>query len=258
MQNFTVLSLILFFALLSHINGQQNRKVVFTGDLNANSKLDRIIEVKYKKPAKLLSYTSKGKYEIRNGHFIKYILYVDNLKRGKVIFDYLIGDDEAQYWQYRIDKTVDLNKDGLKDLIFYAGDDTTEEYVYLLQKSSHFKAVYSGALSLDFFYKLNKANYIVAATDEVNSRVAANWNPQREIFEGRLINWTTQNCKFYTKPNEKSKVLNTLSSKEVVVLSDKTNSKRKGWYQVKFMYEEGWINTNYLSKRSPFKNFPTK
>ena len=74
MQNFTLLFLIMFFASLSHINGQQNRKVVFTDDLNANGKLDRIIEVKYKKPAKLPSYTSKGRYEIRNGHFIKYIL----------------------------------------------------------------------------------------------------------------------------------------------------------------------------------------
>ena len=243
--------------------GQEKTKSEFVADLDNNGKRERIVTVNYKMPSPLLS-SNNAACETRTGHFAKFVLYRDNQKRGTTIFDYFIGDDEAVYWQYRIDEAVDLNRDGKKDLIFYAGDDTTEEYVFLIQKSSYFKAVYSGTFDLDNFAEPNNTYDIVTKNyDNLTTKVLAKWNPKSEVFEGEGIYWVIGNCiGLYAEPNEISKVLVRFYEGEIVHSHEKSNDSRDGWQKIKVNtfegWKEGWIEKRYLSNSSPTKNFPVK
>lgn len=267
MQKTSLILLILIFSL--NICGQKEQKEIFITDLTGNGKSDRIVEVLYQKPIFSISRTNNKKCENSNGYFAKYVLSYDNQNSGKTIFDYLIGDDEAQYWQHRIDKTVDLNKDGVKDLIFYAGDDTTHEFVFLIQKPNYFKAVYSGVLELDRFTDLNELNDVIANPNHSSPKILAKWNPKLEVFEGKKIQWVTENCvRLYARPNAKSELLQLLMRGWIFDTSVKKEDYQNGWQKIKmssfddsvesWVEIEGWIETRHLSKTSPTENFPIR
>lgn len=249
------------FLISAH--AQSNDKKVFTADLNGNGKPDRIVEVKYKKPVKQFSRTDETRCETRVGHFAKYVLYLDNQKRGKVIFEYMYGSPEADYWQYGIDKAIDLNRDGVKDLIFYAGDDTSQEHVFLIQKTGYFKAVYAGVFESDLYPELNKTNDVIIQPDNSAPVIVAKWNPRREVFEGRKINWVTKDCLgLYAESSNKSKLLRVLAKDSNYDLSGAKNSRRGGWQKIKIDATigglEGWVESRYLSDTSPTRRFPLK
>jgi hypothetical protein len=61
--------------------------------------------------------------------------------RSKPFFRYRYGSAEAAYWVYRVG-TCDANGDGRADLVFYAGDDTSEETVVLLNTGSSFRETF--------------------------------------------------------------------------------------------------------------------
>lgn len=251
---------LLFLFLTFNISAQRNGNI-FVADINGNGKRDRIVRSVYKKSVLLPSYTEENKCVEKNGHFAKFVWFPDKRKNGIKIFDYFIGDDEAQYWQYRIDKTVDLNKDGVKDLIFYAGDDTTEEYVFLIQKRTHFKAVYSGTLDLSEFIDLSRKNNLISKENQNSPKLVAKWNPKREVFEGRNIKWITKDCVgMYAAPNNKSALLNLFTEGEIFEISNKRSDRKNGWQKVSFQtaegLSEGWIDIRYLSNTSPTKIFP--
>lgn len=250
---------------------QKNNDDVFTADLNGNGKRDRIVTVRYKKRVRQLSWIDRTKCEMRVGYFAKYVLYLDNQKKGKTIFEYLYGDNEAQYWRYVIDKAVDLNKDGVKDLIFYAGDDTTEEYIFLIRKPTATKAVYLGTFDLDEFVEINKSNVLVLRPSIAGSpsKLLAKWNPKREVFEGKNIKWINKDCvKMYAEPNGKSKLLHLLMEGGFFDISGEKKDNRKGWQKIKIetfdesrrkiVEIEGWVKTRYLSTTSPTKIFPVR
>jgi hypothetical protein len=261
----------LFLTFIVSIPAQQNNEDVFTADLNGNGKRDRIVTVRYKKRVRQLSWTDRTKCEMRISYFAKYVLYLDNRKKGTTIFEYLYGDDEAQYWQYGIDKAVDLNKDGIKDLVFSAGDDTSEEYIYLIRKPTYTKAIYLGAFDLDEFVGLNKSNDIILNSSSTGkfSKIFAKWNPKREVFEGRNIKWVNKDCiGMYAEPNGKSKLLHLLMEGGFFDISDEKKDNRKGWQKIKMetfdestreiVEIEGWVETHYLSATSPTEIFPIK
>lgn len=258
----------LFLVFIANLQAQQDDDV-FTADLNGNGKRDRIVTVRYKKRVRQHSWTDRTKCEMRVGYFAKYVLYLDNRKKGITIFEYFYGDDEAQYWQYGIDKAVDLNKDGIKDLIFSAGDDTSEEYIYLIRKNTYIKAVYPGNFVLDDFVKLNKSNDILLKSSNIDEvyKIFAKWNPKREVFEGRNIKWVNKDCVgMYAEPNLKSALLHVIGKGAYFDISDKKDDRRKGWQKIKietfdettkkFVEIEGWIEMRYLSAISPTKIFP--
>ncbi len=87
---FAFISLILLGCGFS-VDAQTDDKTLFVGDLDGNGKPERIVQIKYKKPTQLLSKKDITKREIINSHFVKYVLYRDNEKKGTTIFDYLIG-----------------------------------------------------------------------------------------------------------------------------------------------------------------------
>lgn len=266
-----ITSFFLFLVFVVSIPAQQNNDDVFTADLNGNGKRDRIVTVRYKKRVRQLSWTDRTKCETRDGYFAKYVLYLDNRKKGTTIFEYLYGDDEAQLWRYVINKAVDLNKDGIKDLIFYAGDDTSEEYIFLIRKPTYIKAVYSGQIGLDDFVNLNNSNDIILKSSSTGkfSKIFAKWNPKREVFEGRNIKWINKDCvRMYAEPNGKSKLLHLLMEGFFFDISNNKNNLRNGWQKIKIetfdqstqkiVEMEGWVEKRYLSTTSPTRIFPIK
>lgn len=239
------------------VEAQTEGKPVFVGDLDGNGKPERIVQIQFTKPIQLPSRKDLTKRETRNGHFVKYVLYRDDEKKGITIFEYLIGDDEAVYWQYRIDEAIDLNQDSKKDLVFYAGDDTTQEYVFLIQKPDYFKAVYSGIIGLDtdFLLDFDKSYNITQNLDSKQTSVVAKWNPQLEIFEGLKIRWINQDCSLYKEKNNQSEVVSYLQEGEVIFVTDNSQNL---WRKIKTPWSDGWIEMGCLSAFSPTKVFPVK
>lgn len=244
-----------------NIYAQNKSKTVLSEDINNNGRPDRIIQIEYTKPTKFPLSIDSAENIIKNGKYIKFVLYRDGQKEGLTIFDFLIGDDESVYWQYKIKKIVDLNNDGLKDLIFYAGDDTTEEYVFLLQKPDFFKAVYSGttALDMDFLLDFDKSNNIILKFDNTPSEpILASWNPQREIFEGQQLSWINGDCMMYEKPDLKSEVIVRLSEGDVIFNAESTEKYPDNWQIIQTSWGKGWIDKKFLSNTSPTKIYSEK
>jgi len=82
--------------------------------------------------------SAKSKREARESHWI-----IFDLKTGKgrvlnSFFRYEYGTEEADYWVYAL-VPCDVNKDGRIDLVFYSGDDTSDETVILLNTGKSFR-----------------------------------------------------------------------------------------------------------------------
>lgn len=259
-------NLLLFIFISLLISGfgvfaQEDTKTVFVGDLDGNGKAERIIQIKFQKQTQLPSRKDLSKYEIRNGHYIRYVFYRNGQEKGMTIFEYFIGDDEAVYWQYRIEKTVDLNNDGWKDLVFYAGDDTTQEYIILLQKPDYFKAVYPGVFPIDmeFWFDFDKSNNFVRKfTDSKPEQIIAKWNPQSEQFEGVKVKWIKKDCNLFKMPNTKSDVSSPLFENDLILAFEQGQKPQNGWQKVETGWSKGWVETKFLSNLSPTKKFPDK
>ena len=81
----------------------------------------------------------RGKQPARETHWIAF-----DLKRGdgsvrKSFFRFNYGDNVADYWVYAL-VPCDVNQDGRIDLVFYAGDDTGDDIVVLLNRNGRFRA----------------------------------------------------------------------------------------------------------------------
>ena len=71
-------------------------------------------------------------------HWIAFDLIFATGRRIPSFFKYQYGTDEADYWVYAIISAGDINHDGMTDLVFYSGDDTSDETVTLISKGRHF------------------------------------------------------------------------------------------------------------------------
>ncbi len=61
--------------------------------------------------------------------------------RGRSInsfFRYQYGNGEADYWVYALVSAGDINSDGKTDLIFYSGDDSSDETITLINRGNRF------------------------------------------------------------------------------------------------------------------------
>lgn len=232
--------------------------VELIADLDGNGKPDRIIRSKEERPVLLPVDSRRTRCQAVPGIFIKYALDRDSNERDVTLLEYYIGTTNSTYWTYRIEKPTDLNEDGLSDLMFYAGDDTTEEYVFLLQKDVGFKAVYTGTLGPDE-YALNTAKEIVEGGFENKPRVVARWNPQREAFEGIDVGWVLADCvRLRAEPRSGSLTKRLLFRGEIVrILGEESVVDESGreWRKVRHESEEGYLSVQYLSKTSPVKQF---
>jgi hypothetical protein len=71
-------------------------------------------------------------------HWIAFDLITSKGLKLKSIFKYEYGTAEADYWVYVLKSIGDINKDGKIDLLFYAGDDTSDERIWLVNKKNRF------------------------------------------------------------------------------------------------------------------------
>jgi len=263
----------------------QDQDTEIRADIDGNGTPDRIVRVFDEKPTVIyrVERTLRCRAVATTGHFVRYILYRDSQKTGRVIFSHLYGSTEASYWRVKLELAEDLNRDGMRDFIYSAKEDTTEEIVFLLQKPRSFKAVYVGALGLTE-EELNDQKEIVQHEIGGKGRqwLLGRWNPEREVFEGVRIGWITRNCaRIRAEPHSKAKVVGVALKGDIVrivedgqeiagdeevegeascecppaIQSTPKVTPPPGWRQVRLNDTDGWVSTRYLSLTAPTKEF---
>ena len=105
-------------------------------DVDGDGKPDRISPRIYTVRAQR-EPPSKGGADANETHWITFDLKTSRGRVAKSFFRYEYGTGEAGYWVYAL-VPCDVNKDGRADLIFYSGDDTSDETVILLNKAGRF------------------------------------------------------------------------------------------------------------------------
>jgi hypothetical protein len=83
------------------------------------------------------TYTVKANHKPKETHWITFDLKTAKGRTLDMFFKYRYGTSEADYWVYAL-VPCDVNKDGRIDLIFYSGDDTTDETIILLNRGGRF------------------------------------------------------------------------------------------------------------------------
>jgi hypothetical protein len=105
-------------------------------DVDGDGKLDTI----QPRTFQVISRRVKGK-RIRKRfiqNWITFDLTTSRGRRTKSFFKYNYGDGEASYWVYVLKSAGDVNKDGKTDLVFYSGDDSSDETIILANKGTRF------------------------------------------------------------------------------------------------------------------------
>lgn len=175
------------------------------------------------------------------------------VKGGKrsSLFEHRIGNNLATYWVHYISEVRHLNRDGSVDLVFYQGDDTSDETVLLLIKGEQVKAVYAGVRGLSREQRPDMIGSI-----SMNGQQVSRWDPDREVFVGNGIAWTVDNCVPMRKtPEAKGEIIRSLSEHEIVkLISQQGNWQKVAWDGG----DEGWIESRQLSRVSPTRVFPLK
>jgi hypothetical protein len=85
--------------------------------------------------------SGKARLKPREVHWIAFDLKTSKGRTINSFFKYNYGTDEADYWVYAF-VPCKVNRDARTDLLFYSGDDTSEEIIILENRGSAFK-VYS-------------------------------------------------------------------------------------------------------------------
>ena len=71
-------------------------------------------------------------------HWIEFDLTLARGRKIPSIFKYEYGDSEVTYWVYALVSAGDINGDGKTDLVFYSGDDTSDETITLVNRGNRF------------------------------------------------------------------------------------------------------------------------
>jgi hypothetical protein len=170
-------------------------------------------------------------------------------------FTYRYGDDRANYWGWALKAAGDLNRDGRTDLVFYSGDDTTDETVILLQTAGGFKASSSGLILCDLcvidrdYNVVALGRYDVAAGREVPSRTIARWNPSRGYFEGDGLYWVRGGrAALRETPAASGRVVDWFEKDDAVAakLKDGRATAKGKWILVETEMGTGWMDSANL------------
>src|SRR6266851_9612245 len=76
-------------------------------------------------------------------HQAEWIVFDLKTSRGRVVrsfFKYNYGTDKIDYWVWWL-APCKVNKDGRRDLVFYAGDDTSDETVVISNQPNGFRVI---------------------------------------------------------------------------------------------------------------------
>ncbi len=222
-------------------------KTVINEDIDNNGKPDRIVASYFIRPVLVPKYNSKT-CQTLSGKFVRYTLYANGEKTGKVILEQSYGTSLASYWVHRLTLDKDIDGDGRKELFFYMGDDTTEESIYLFLKPDAIKKVYLGVSDLPGA-KLNE-NFDLQF---FRGKVFAKWNRSEQLWksqDNRYI-WTLGDCvEIRERPDARSKIVSMISKNEILTVFQ--SQPDSGWIGVEFLYgQKGWIKIKNISFTSP-------
>lgn len=150
------LLLMLILAVLTQVNAQERskfkdcRKLVvydsdrrrfdtrsFALDVDDDGKLDTITSRTYRLKVNR-SKSSKIRSSVRENYWIAFDLKTSKGRNLKSFFRYNYGTNEAVYWVYAF-VPCRLNRNGRTHLLFYSGDDTSQESVILVNAGNTFK-----------------------------------------------------------------------------------------------------------------------
>lgn len=125
-----------------NINDSEKRSFTepntFSFDIDGDGETDEITQRTYKVKV-------TGKSKIKETHWITFDLKTSRGKTLKSFFKYKYGDNLADYWVYAL-LPCKISKGKTTDLIFYTGDDTSDERIILKNLGNSFK-IYSRKLS---------------------------------------------------------------------------------------------------------------
>ena len=80
----------------------------------------------------------RGTKPARETHWIAFDLRRADGSVRKSFYRFNYGDNVADYWVYAL-VPCDVNQDGRTDLVFYAGDDTGDDIVVLMNRNGRFR-----------------------------------------------------------------------------------------------------------------------
>jgi hypothetical protein len=226
-----------------------------TMDLDRNTPgLEQLYHREVRRPTPPQCIDPNAKQKPKQDVLVQYELAIEGSKAPrKLMFEHRIGTDLAIYWVRHIREVRHLNQDGNPDLVFYAGDDTSDDTVILLLKKDHVKAIYTGDQG---FSRVDRSQQVPGTQFDDRGQPASKWDPAREVFVGQGILWTTRDCVTLRRsPHAQGEVVSVLRDAEVVTPLEQQGN----WQKVRWFGDRtGWIETRDLSNTSPTRIFPLK
>ncbi len=225
-------------------------KTVIQSDIDGNGIPDRVVATYFTRPVSVLDNDRLLSCKTVPGKFVRYTMYANGQKNGKVIFEENFGSTRASYWVHRLEIGKDLNRDGRQDLVYYMGDDTSDETTYLLQKQAGFKAVSAGASSLPS-YSIDSQGSIVS----FGKVGLAKWDRVAEVWTSDKSGWVTGNCiAIRAQPDDKSQTIGLGFDRNLMTISQLQPV--GDWIAIKTDGGgNGWINKKYFSFSAPVRWF---
>jgi hypothetical protein len=224
-----------------------------TMDLDGEPGLEQVFQSTIEKPIPKHDQVCPGRDlsdKVKTDVFVKFDLVEGKEGKKSTLFEYKIGTNLATYWIYKIREVRHINRDGFVDLVFYTGDDTSDETVLLLRKKDHYKAIYAGSTGL-------RQSPLGLALGEVSlsKKSFSQWDAEKEVFVGEGIAWTIGNCTPLRKtPDRKGEITFSIFENNLVELLETKGD----WQKVRMEGEEGWVEARSLSMTSPTKVFYVK
>jgi hypothetical protein len=220
-------------------------QTVLNTDIDGDGKSDRVVASYYTQPVLTRKFPSLNTCQTLPGIFVRYTLTSSKTKQSRVIFEYSYGTSLVRYWVHELKVAGDLDRNDLQDLIFYAGDDTSDESVVLFQQQAGFKAVYLGIYDIPGF-KFAANNDLVSSVDSKN--ILSYWQPQALAWKGNGSGWITGDCAIVRQqPRVGATAMLALFKNDIVeIVEDRLNV---GWVSVKtYDGKTGWIDRKYISR----------
>jgi hypothetical protein len=103
-------------------------------DVDGDGKLDTILPRLFSRKS---GRSKRGRPKATDSHWIAFDLKTSNRRLLRSFFRFEYGDAFGDYWVYAL-VPCDIDKNGKVDLVFYSGDDTSDETIVLINRNGRF------------------------------------------------------------------------------------------------------------------------